>query len=87
MEGVLLTSDQSLRMDLLDLYRHGVDSQNCATVPGPNGLAINPSCAMVHRHICQAAAEAIQLSLTIGRRDIAESLRHSAAGQLGCPSP
>jgi tetratricopeptide (TPR) repeat protein len=87
MVGVLLTSDQSLRMDLLDLYRQGLDSQNCATMPGPSGLAINPSCEMVHRHICKAAAEAIQLSLNIGRQDIAESLRHSAAGQLGCLSP
>jgi tetratricopeptide (TPR) repeat protein len=86
MEGVLLTSDQSLRLDLLDLYRKGLDSTGCAIMPGPNGPAIDPSCGIVHRHLCKAAAEAIQLSLGIGRRDIAESLRHGAAGQLGCAS-
>jgi tetratricopeptide (TPR) repeat protein len=86
MEGVLLTSDQSLRLDLLDLYRHGLDSEGCATVPGPNGLAINPACAIVHRHLCKGTAEAIQVSLQIGRPDITESLQRGAAGQLGCAS-
>jgi tetratricopeptide (TPR) repeat protein len=84
MEGVLLTSDQSLRLDLLDLYRGGLDSQGCAIITGPNGPAIDPSCEMVRRQLCKAAAGAIELSLKIGRRDIAESLRHGVAGQLGC---
>ncbi|SPE43023.1 conserved membrane hypothetical protein [Candidatus Sulfopaludibacter sp. SbA3] len=84
MEGVFLTSDQSLRQDLLQLYRNGLDPRGCATMPGPNGPAINPACETVHRHLCKAAAEAIQLSTGIGRTDIAASLRNGAAAQLGC---
>jgi hypothetical protein len=83
-EGVFLTSDQSLRRDLLDLYRGGLDSKSCVTIPGPNGVAINPACEIVHRHLCKGAAEAIQLSLQIGRPDMAEALQRGAAGQLGC---
>jgi tetratricopeptide (TPR) repeat protein len=85
MEGVLLTEDQSLRAQLLDLYRHGLDSQGCAIVAGPNGQAINPSCEIVHRHLCKAAAGAIKASLIAGRADINQSLRRSW-GQLGCTS-
>jgi tetratricopeptide (TPR) repeat protein len=85
-EGTLLTSDQSLRQDLLTLYREGLDSKGCATMPGPNGPAINPSCESVRRHICRAAAEAIDLSLKMGRPDIAASLRHGAPAQVGCSS-
>jgi tetratricopeptide (TPR) repeat protein len=84
MEGVLLTSDQSLRSDLLELYRRGLDPQGCATTAGANGPVLNPSCGTVHRNLCKAAKEAIQLSLSGGRRDIAESLQQAAAGQLGC---
>jgi len=86
MEGVFLTSDQSLRQDLLNLYRNGLDPKGCATVPGPNGPAINPSCESVHGHLCKAAAEAIQIGLRINRMDIAGSLRQGAVAQLGCAS-
>jgi hypothetical protein len=83
---VLLTSDQSLRSDLLELYRHGLDAKGCATMPGPNGDQINPGCEIVHQHLCKAATQAIAASLRIGRADIHESLRRSAAEQLGCTS-
>jgi tetratricopeptide (TPR) repeat protein len=86
MEGVLLTSDQSLRSDLLELYRQGLDTKGCATMAGPNGESINPGCDIVHRHLCKAAALAIQASLKMGRNDIHETLRRSAAEQLGCTS-
>ena len=68
----------------MDLYRGGLDTKGCGIIDGPNGPTVNPGCEMVHQHLCKAAADAIQLSLTIGRQDMAESLRHGAAGQLGC---
>jgi tetratricopeptide (TPR) repeat protein len=85
MEGVLLSSDQSLRSDLLALYRSGLDTGRCATMAGPNGESLNLACGIVHRHFCKAAAQAIEASLKIGRADMSESLRHGA-GQLGCTS-
>ncbi len=84
MEGVFLTSDQSLRQEVLRLYREGLDPKGCATVNGPNGPAINPACQSVHRHLCRAAAEAIRVSLQIGRQDIAGPLEQGAIAQLAC---
>ena len=56
MEGFLITSDSSLREDLVSLYRSGLDTKGCAVAPGANGPMMNPSCETVHRHICAASA-------------------------------
>jgi hypothetical protein len=86
MRGALATSDMSLRQDLLSLYRQGLDSKGCATVPGPNGPAINPSCEIVRRHTCAAAAATIPLYLRAGRRDLAQLLKDSVSRDFGCPA-
>ena len=65
-QGTIVTSDLSLRQDLLSLYRQGLDSKGCATVPGPNGPAFNPSCEIVRKHTCTAVAATIPLYLRIG---------------------
>jgi tetratricopeptide (TPR) repeat protein len=85
-EGTIVTSDLSLRQDLLSLYRQGLDSKGCATVPGPNGPAFNPSCAIVRQHTCTAVAATIPLYLRIGRRDLAQQLKDSASRDFGCPA-
>jgi hypothetical protein len=85
-EGTIVTSDVSLRQDLLTLYRQGLDSKGCATVPGPRGPAFNPSCEIVHRHTCTAVAATIPLYLRIERRDLAEQLKESASRDFGCPA-
>jgi len=85
-EGAIVTSDQSLRQELLSLYRQGLDSKGCATVAGPNGPAINPSCEIVRRHTCAAAAAAIPLYLRVQRRDLAEQLKDSVSRDFGCPA-
>jgi len=85
-EGTIVTSDLSLRQDLIGLYRQGLDSKGCATRPGPNGPAFNPSCEIVHTHTCTAVAATIPLYLRIQRRDLAEKLRDSASGDFGCPA-
>jgi tetratricopeptide (TPR) repeat protein len=85
-EGTIVTSDLSLRQDLLALYRRGLDSKGCATVPGPNGPAFNGSCAIVRQHTCNAVAVTIPLYLRIGRRDLAQQLKDSASRDFGCPA-
>jgi tetratricopeptide (TPR) repeat protein len=86
MQGTLVTADLRLRQDLLSLYRQGLDSKGCATVPGPLGPALNPSCEIVRRHTCAAAAATIPLYLRVGRRDLAELLKDSVSRDFGCPA-
>ncbi len=70
-QGLLATGSQNLRAVLMKLYQSGVDEQGCAVVPGPRGPALNPSCAVVHRDLCEAIARA-------GRADL--------RGRISCPS-
>jgi tetratricopeptide (TPR) repeat protein len=86
LEGMIVTQDMEIRRELLSLYQNGIDSQACAIVQGPNGPAINPSCALVHDHLCAIAADSIKVRLETGRRDIAEQLKHSFLHDYGCPA-
>jgi hypothetical protein len=74
MEGFLITSDSSLREDLVSLYRSGLDTKGCAVAPGANGPMMNPSCETVHRHICAASA------------GLAPKLKERVARDFGCSS-
>jgi hypothetical protein len=85
-QGTIVTSDLSLRQDLLGLYRQGLDSKGCATVPGSKGPAFNPSCEIVRKHTCAAVAATIPLYLRIQRRDLAVQLKDSASRDFGCPA-
>jgi tetratricopeptide (TPR) repeat protein len=82
-EGTLVTSDVGLRRQLMDLYRGGLDTEGCATKPGPYGPAMNPSCGMVRRHMCLAASLALELYSQMGRADLVEKTKVRAAS-LGC---
>jgi protein O-mannosyl-transferase len=84
MTGSMITSDQGLRDELVDLYRRGLDPLNCAITSTANGAAINPSCETVRRHACAATAEAVQIHLRAGRRDEAQRLSDGAARQFQC---
>jgi tetratricopeptide (TPR) repeat protein len=86
LRGTLATADMRLREGLISLYRQGLDAQGCATVPGPHGPAFNPSCAIVRRHTCAAAASTIPLYLRVGRRDLAQLLKDSVSRDFGCPA-
>jgi len=85
MEGMLLTSDFGLRQQLLDLYRSGTGDYACAAINGPNGPAINPKCAVVHRNLCEASVDAIRIRLDTGRSDLAAELKQSFLNDYGCP--
>ena len=83
-QGTIVTSDLSLRQDLLSLYQQGLDSKGCATIPGPRGPAFNPSCEIVRKHTCAAVTATIPLYLRLQRRDLAEQLKASASRDFGC---
>ena len=57
-QGMFATSNQGLRTALLRLYQSGLDPKHCAVVPGPRGPALNPSCEIVVRDLCEAAKRA-----------------------------
>lgn len=86
MQGVLVTSDQGLRGDLIKLYRNGLDLKGCAVMPGANGDALNPGCETVHGHLCSAMGETMRLRLETKRDDLAESLKKTAVKDFGCPA-
>jgi len=73
-EGFLVTSDSGLRRDLVNLYRSGLDTKGCAIAPGPTGSMMNPSCEMVHRHICAAS------------RGLPQKLKERVVRDFGCSS-
>jgi hypothetical protein len=83
MEGILLTADGNLRRALVDLYRQGLDRQSCALIPGT--AALNRSCEIVHRHLCQASVAAIRTRLASGDRARADELKRSALIDFACP--
>ncbi|HXB69392.1 MAG TPA: hypothetical protein VNY05_14170 [Candidatus Acidoferrales bacterium] len=87
LEGVILTGDSGLGDKLLQLYRSGLDSQGCATVPSPRGPALNPDCGMVHNHFCRAAADAVRVDLQIGRGGHALETRRAAGERFHCAEP
>jgi protein O-mannosyl-transferase len=84
MTGSLVTSDRSLRDELVDLYKSGLDPLGCALVQAPNGPAIDPSCATVRRHACAAVREALQVHERTDRPDLAQRLKDGAARQFHC---
>jgi hypothetical protein len=86
MEGMIVTQDMGIRHDLVKLYQERVDPKGCSIVPGPNGPALNPSCPMIHEHLCAIAADSIKVRVFTGRRDIAEQLKRSFLHDYACPS-
>lgn len=84
--GMFLTSDMTLREQLMKLYAAGLDAERCAIAAGPNGPAINPACALVHANLCDAAVEMIHNRLRAGRRDLAAKHRETFVRQYGCPA-
>lgn len=83
-EGIFATADVGLRVKLETLYQDGLAGQGCAMVAGPNGPRINPSCEIVRRHACSAAARLIAVYTGIGRQDLAIQLRGKVGNAFGC---
>ncbi len=85
-KGSLVTEDMSLRQELLDRYRKGLDTEGCAVHPGPNGPAMNPNCEIVRRHSCAGVAGAMRIFLKMNRSDAALRLKESVVGSMACPA-
>jgi tetratricopeptide (TPR) repeat protein len=82
-EGAFVTSDGSLRKDLLDLYQR-MGPGNCALKPGPRGPAINPACPMVHSHLCAAAAGTIGTLERTDQMPMAQARKKMFVEEFGC---
>jgi protein O-mannosyl-transferase len=84
MEGEIVTSDSGLNQQLVQLYRAGLDPQGCAAVEKDGQVTLNPSCEVVHRHLCEGSAGAERIYIQAGRADLAASTKDLAIQKLGC---
>jgi hypothetical protein len=84
-QGVMMTSDLSLRSDLMNLYRGSIDSNSCAIKSGPTGPSLNTACDQVLKSLCPAALEVIKAALERSRQDAAGKLKKTALHDYGCP--
>ena len=83
MTGFMITNDAGTRQEAVDLYKAGLDPEGCAVRTTPNGPTFDPSCAVVRRHLCAGAAEAVPALQQMGLRERAENLRR-ATSDLRC---
>jgi tetratricopeptide (TPR) repeat protein len=84
-EGGLITSDFTLKSDLLDLYRSAL-SDSCAITTGPDGSALNPACDLVHKQFCAASVEAVKAAIEDERWDAARQQKQNFLHTYGCPA-
>jgi hypothetical protein len=83
-EGLFATADVDLRSKLETLYQDMPGGQGCALLAGPGGPRINPSCEMVRRHACSAAARLIPVYTRLQRQDLAIQLQRNSEAAFGC---
>ncbi len=84
MEGEIITNDPGLREQLVRLYRNGLDPQGCAAVQKDGQWTLNPSCEVVHRHLCAGSTAAVETYTRAGRADLAAAAKDLAVQKLGC---
>ena len=85
-EGIMMTSDLSLRSDLINLYRTSLDSNSCAIKAGPAGPSLNTACDLVRQSICPASIEVIKAAIERSRWDAAKKLKQTSLRDYGCPA-
>jgi protein O-mannosyl-transferase len=84
MEGEMITSDPGLKEQIARLYRSGLDPQGCAVAEKDGQVMLNPSCEVVHRHLCEGSIGVEQIYRQAGRADLAATTKNLAAQKLGC---
>lgn len=84
-EGGLITSDFSLKSDVLSLYR-SAPGKSCAITEGPNGPALNLACDRVHKPFCMAYVEAVKAAIENDRWDVARQQKDELLHTYGCPA-
>jgi tetratricopeptide (TPR) repeat protein len=85
MEGAQITSDVSLKSDLLNLYLNA-PGKGCAIATGPDGPSLNLNCDAVHKPFCAASVEAVKAALEDNRLDVARQEKHTFLTVYGCPA-
>ena len=83
-EGSFITSDKTLRQDLIQLYERALDPRSCALIAGPNGRAINPACPIVHKHVCDAAEYVVKTLRDARQWNVAEARQTMFDNQFRC---
>jgi hypothetical protein len=86
MAGFIVTGDKELRSLLIQLYRGGLDTGNCAVSSTPKGDVLNSSCEVVARHLCAAARHAMDVQRQNGRPDLADRIQATSLQGLDCPA-
>jgi hypothetical protein len=84
MAGFMITGELSLRTALVDLYRKGLDAAGCAVRNGPSGVVLDQNCAIVRRHLCAAALQAMDVHRRSGHLDLANQIQATTYGPNGC---
>lgn len=84
-EGLLMTSNVSLRSDLVRLYQ-GSDSSSCAIIQGPAGPSLNIACDQVRKSLCPATVEVIKAAVERSLEDAARKLKQTSLHDYGCPA-
>jgi protein O-mannosyl-transferase len=85
-EGLIVSGDKRLLGPLSVLYKYGVDPEGCAITHTENDMLLNEKCAPVHKELCSATSELIQLYRVNLREDLAEPAKVRALGEFGCPA-
>jgi tetratricopeptide (TPR) repeat protein len=83
-EGEMITSDPSLNEQIARLYRSGLDPQGCAVAEKDGQVVLNPSCELVHRHLCEGSIGVEAIYTQAGRTDLAATTRDLAIQKFGC---
>jgi tetratricopeptide (TPR) repeat protein len=83
-EGNFVTSDENLMKALVDLYRSAMDPGSCMLTPGGE---IDPSCGIVHAHVCAASPYVVRTLAEAGQGDVARTRKDMFIQQFGCPKP
>jgi hypothetical protein len=84
MEGEIITSDPGLKEQIARLYRSGLDPRGCAVAEQDGKVILNPSCELVHRHLCEGSIAAEAIYTQAGRPDLAASTRDLAVQKFQC---
>jgi len=87
-QGSLISSDTGLVKDTAVFFQKALDPTGCATIAGPDGPVINPTCEVVRKHFCAVSVDVIQAQLQSGHRDLALVQKLSFVKDFGCaPGP
>lgn len=83
-EGMLLTTDVQFASALATLYHSGPEANQCQVRQMANGVAIDPHCAPLRRHVCALAEDVLKARREAGREDLAEDERTELIRDYGC---